>query len=148
MTRWLIAALHLLALAIGMTGIWTRGSALAAVPDEQALRRAFRADSAWGVAAGLWLVTGLFRAFGGLEKGTPYYLGSHVFWTKMALFGLVFALELWPMIALIQWRARRKRGESIDFRRARLFSQISRVQAVLVVLLVFVATALARGIGR
>ena len=43
----------------------------------------------WGIAAALWLVTGLLRAFAGLEKGTGFYLASPLFWTKMGLFLLV-----------------------------------------------------------
>ena len=46
----------------------------------------------WGVAALLWLVTGLLRAFGGLEKGTQFYLTSNLFWVKMTLFGIIVLL--------------------------------------------------------
>jgi putative membrane protein len=38
------------------------------------LNDVFTADSFWGIAALLWIVTGLWRAFGGLEKGSDYYL--------------------------------------------------------------------------
>ena len=145
--RWLFAALHLLALPLGMTAVWMRASALSMLPDERALRRAFSADAAWGAAAGLWLVTGLIRAFAGLEKGTGYYVGNHVFWTKMALFALVFALEIAPMMALIGWRRSAKRGEPIDFGRAPRFARTSRIQAWILVAIVLAATAMARGIG-
>ena len=145
--RWLFAALHLLALPLGMTAVWMRASALSLLPDERALRRAFSADAAWGAAAGLWLVTGLIRAFAGLEKGTDYYLGNHVFWTKMALFVLVVALEIAPMTTLIRWRIAAKRGQPIDFSRAPRLARTSRIQAWILVLMVLAATAMARGIG-
>ena len=63
-----------------------------------------------GVAAALWLVTGLLRAFGGLEKGSAFYLASRLFWLKMALFALVVALEVWPMLTLIRWRVALRNG--------------------------------------
>jgi putative membrane protein len=50
------------------------------------------------------------------------------------------------MSALIGWRIRSRRGEAPDTSRARLFSRISVIQAVLVILMVFAATAMARGL--
>ena len=56
-----------------------RGRALARPLDEAGLRRLFLADTMWGVAALLWISTGLVRAFGGLEKGSEFYLASPLF---------------------------------------------------------------------
>jgi len=143
---WIVAALHLLALGIGLGAIWTRSRALRRLPDEDALRRVLVADTYWGLAALLWISTGLARAFGGLEKGSAYYLSNGAFWLKMGLLGLILLLEIWPMTTLIRWRRQRSRGE-VDTRHAGTFAAISVVQAVLVVAMVFVATAMARGIG-
>ena len=60
--RWLLAALHLLALGIGLGAVWVRGNALRGQPDKPALQQAFLADTFWGIAAALWIVTGLLRA--------------------------------------------------------------------------------------
>lgn len=90
--RWLVAALHLLALGIGLGAVWARSRALRSVLDETGFRRVFFADTLWGVAALLWISTGLLRAFGGLEKGSAYYLHSTAFWVKMALLGAILAL--------------------------------------------------------
>ncbi len=65
----LVSALHLLALALGLPGMVLRGRALRGPLDAAGLGRRFAADSAWGLAALLWLGTSLWRAFGGLEKG-------------------------------------------------------------------------------
>jgi putative membrane protein len=111
------------------------------------LRRVFYADTWWGVAAVLWISTGLLRAFGGLEKGGSYYLHNHLFWTKMGLLAAILVLELQPMIALIQWRRQIGRGEVPDTRAASRFARISVLQATLVVLMVLAATAMARGYG-
>src|SRR5262245_63549934 len=70
----IVSALHLFALALGLPAVYLRGRALKGRLDREGFQRLFVADSVWGVAAGLWLVTGLLRAFGGLEKGSAFYL--------------------------------------------------------------------------
>lgn len=145
--RWLFAALHLLALGIGLGAVWARGRALRGELDAAGLRRVLSADAWWGIAALVWVATGLVRAFAGLEKGTAYYLHNHLFWTKMVLFGLILALELGPMIAFIRWRSQVAKGERPDTRLAARFATISFLQAILVVSMVLAATAMARGFG-
>ncbi len=100
-----------------------------------------------GVAAILWIGTGLVRAFGGFEKGSFYYLHNHFFWAKMGLLATILILELRPMITLIQWRRVVAGGGLPDTRMASRFAQISFVQAALVVLMVLAATGMARGYG-
>jgi putative membrane protein len=107
----------------------------------------FLADSLWGLAALLWISTGLWRLLAGLEKGTGYYLQNHVFLTKMALLILILVLELRPMVTLIRWRSAVSRDQLPDTRTALSLARISFVQAGLVVLMVFAATAMARGVG-
>ena len=43
------------------------------------------ADNAWGIAAALWIVSGLGRVFFG-GKETGFYWRNGLFWTKLALF--------------------------------------------------------------
>ena len=145
--RWLAASLHLLALGIGLGAVWARGRALRSSLDAGSLRQVFFADTLWGLAAVLWISTGLWRLLAGLEKGTGYYLQNHLFLTKMALLGLVLLLEIRPMITLIRWRRTVSRGEAPDTRAAPLLARISFVQAWLIVLMVFAAAAMARGMG-
>jgi putative membrane protein len=145
--RWLVAAAHLLALGVGLGAVWARGRALQSPLDAAGLRRAFYADAWWGVAAGLWIGTGLLRAFGGLEKGSAYYLHNHVFWTKMALLAMILVLEAGPMTALARWRRLVGRGAAVDTRLAGRFARTSYIQAILVVMMVLAATAMARGYG-
>ncbi len=145
--RWLLAALHLLALGVGLGAVWARGRALQAQLDVTGLRRVFYADNWWGIAAFVWLATGLARAFGGFEKGSFYYLHNYVFWAKMVLFAAIFVLELRPMVTLITWRRHVTRGDVPDTRAASGFARISFIQAALVVVMVLAATAMARGYG-
>ena len=145
--RWLLAAVHVLALGVGLGAVWARGRALAGELDAAGLRRAFYADTWWGVAAILWIGTGLARAFGGFEKGSFYYLHNHFFWAKMGLLAAILMLEVGPMIALIQWRRVAARGGVPETRAASRFARISFIQAGLVVLMVLAATGMARGYG-
>lgn len=145
--RLLFAVLHLLALGIGLAAVWSRAHALKGNLDDDGLQRVFLADTFWGVAAGLWIITGLIRAFTGLEKGSAYYLGSSMFWIKMGLLGLILILEVWPMVTLIRWRIKVKQDELPDTSAAPAIARISQFEVGLVVLMVFAATAMARGIG-
>lgn len=147
MLRWILAATHLLALGIGLGAVWARGRALRQPLDLTGLRRVFAADAWWGIAALLWLSTGLWRLIGGTEKATAYYMGNHVFWGKMILFVAIVLLELAPMMALIRWRRQAAAGQLPDVSRAGGFARTSFIQAGLVVLMVFAATAMARGYG-
>jgi putative membrane protein len=142
-----VSSLHLLALAIGLPAVFLRGRALRGPLDDAGFRRLFAADNLWGVAAALWLVTGLLRAFAGLEKGSAFYLGSALFWTKMALFVSVTALEIHPMLAMIRWRRDRGAGRTPDTSSARKLYLISHIEMALVVVIVFVAGFMARGFG-
>ena len=146
--RWLVAAVHLLGLGIGLGAVLARSRALREGPDDRAIRLALAADAWWGIAALVWIGTGVWRAFGGLEKGTTYYVTNHFFLGKMALLGLIIALEIWVAATLSRWRTRLRRGEAIDTAPAARIATVGIVQAVLVVLMVFLASGMARGFGH
>lgn len=143
----LVSSLHLLALALGLPAVFLRGRALRGRLDAEGLHRLFAADSVWGIAAILWIATGLLRAFGGLEKGAEFYLASPLFWLKLGLFLAILALELWPMVTFIRWRLRLRRGLAIDAGPARALHAVNHLEMVLAVLMVFVASFMARGFG-
>lgn len=147
MTRWLLAGVHLLALGIGLGAVWARARALSSRLDAERFRAVFLADTWWGVAALLWISTGVWRLLAGLEKSTAYYFQNHLFLTKMAFLAIILALEVWPMIALIAWRRRVTRGEQPDVSAAPLLARISFAQAGLVVFMIFLAAGMARGYG-
>ena len=66
----IVSSLHLLALGIGLPSVFLRGRALKGRLDREGLRRLFAADTVWGIAAALWLVTGLLRAFGEIGRAS------------------------------------------------------------------------------
>jgi putative membrane protein len=151
MLRLTLATLHLLALVIGVSGVWARARNLGRRPLElAAVRRAFGADSWWGIAALLWIVTGVWRLLAGTEKATSYYTHDQFFLDKMLIFGVIFLLEVWPMMTLIRWRrVQQREGDAWrpDETVARRISVISYVQVVLLLAMVVAAVSMARGYG-
>ena len=147
-TRLVLAWLHLLALAVGLAGVWARARALRDSlrdpADQGALRRAFIGDAWWGVAAGVWLVTGLWRLIGSTEKSAAYYMGNHAFYLKMALFLAILALEIWPMLTLMRWRTKKSLPDPRDAGRIEV---ISYVECAIVIAMVLAAVSMARGYG-
>jgi putative membrane protein len=145
--KWLLAIVHLLGMAIGVGSVWARGRALAGTLDKPGISRVLTADNWWGLSAILLVVTGLLRAFAGYEKGTEYYVMNNFFNLKMALLIGIVLLEIWPMVTFIRWRIAGGRGQAVDTSRVSLFSWVSTVQAILLVVMVVFATGMARGFG-
>ncbi len=146
----LVSALHLLALALGLPSVFLRGRALRGLQgplDGAGLGRLFAADTAWGIAAFLWIGSGLLRAFGGLEKGSEFYLSSPFFLIKMGLLGAILLLEVWPMATFIGWRVQRARGGMPNTASACRLYVVNQLQVGLVVAMVFTASFMARGVG-
>jgi putative membrane protein len=151
MLRITLAAFHLIALGLGLGAVLRRGSTLREPLTTDSLARVFSADSLWGIAAALWLITGVWRMAAGIEKPRQYYEMNYVFIAKMVLFIAIFALEIMPMMTLGKWRrelrAGRDPGGFAPVMKARRIATISHVQALLVVLMVFAAVTMARGYG-
>jgi uncharacterized membrane protein len=146
--RLTLAWLHLLALGVGLGGVWGRARALhdslREPVDERSLKRALVADTWWGIAAITWLITGLWRLLAATEKSTSYYLSNYAFFAKMALFVAILALEAWPMMTLIRWRMATREPNARDAGRIEV---ISYVECALVIGMVVAAVAMARGFG-
>lgn len=140
------AILHLLALAIGIAAVYVRWRVLRKLTSIEGLNAVFHADNWYGVAALIWIGTGLMRAFGGLEKGTEHYLENHWFLGKMGLFGLVLLLELWPMVNLVQWRMALRKARPIRLDRAPTMALLTGLQIPLLLVMVCMAAVMARGI--
>jgi len=140
----LLSAIHLLTLALGLGAVFMRGRALGRPLDDDGWRRLLAADNAWGVAAGLWIASGLARVFFG-GKDPAFYWRNGLFWVKLGLFGIVFALELGPMVTFIGVRSARRRHAPLPRFSAEAYRRINTVEVVLVVVIVFVAAFMARG---
>lgn len=144
----LLSTFHLLALALGLPGVVMRGRALRRLAtDPAAVDDVFFADNLWGLAALLWIGTGLARMLGDFEKGSAFYLNSHSFLVKLGLLGAAFLLELWPMITFIRWRVRKAKGLPVDTSKHALLWRINTAEVALTLVIPFVASLMARGIG-
>ena len=140
----LLSAVHVLTLALGAGALVARGRALAQPLDEHGWKHLLAADDAWGAAAALWITSGLARVFFG-GKETSFYWSNGFFWIKMTLFGLVFLLELRPMITFIRARQARRRKAPMPAFSVDGYRRINTAEFVLVVLIVFAAAFMARG---
>src|SRR5438876_9063701 len=152
MLRISLAVIHLLALGIGLGAVFARARGANRIGQSpHALQRTLFADNFWGVAAILWIVTGLWRVFAGTEKTSSYYWHNQIFLAKMGMLVVVLALEVWPMVTLIKWRAAAGRGQlppDIELgEKGRLIARISDVQTLLIVAIVTAAVLMARGYG-
>jgi uncharacterized membrane protein len=67
------------------------------------------------------------------------------FWLKLALFAVVFALELTPMITFIRVRTARTRHTALPPFNRQAYVRINAIEVALVVTIVFVAALMARG---
>jgi uncharacterized membrane protein len=134
----------MLTLALGLGAVVIRGRALARPLDEAGWQRLLAADNLWGAAAGLWIASGLARVFLG-GKDPSFYWRNGFFWIKLALFGLVFALELTPMMTFIRVRTALKRKTPLPRFSVEAYRRVNTAEIVLVVAIVFAAAFMARG---
>lgn len=111
-------------------------------------RRIQRMDILYGISAGFVLVVGLLRVFY-FEKGAPYYAQNFFFWTKMAGFALVALLSIYPTIRFVSWNkffAKNQIPEISDQDVSRI-KMIMRLELAAIVLILFSAAMMARGLG-
>jgi uncharacterized membrane protein len=121
-TSALLSAVHVLALAVGLGTVYVRGRALAGSLDESGWRQLLAADNAWGLAAGLWIASGLGRVFFSGKEPAFY-----------------------PMITFIRVRSSRRRGAAIPEFSVSTYRSLNTIELALVVTIVFVAAFMARG---
>jgi putative membrane protein len=147
MLRWILAALHLTALGIGLGAVWVRAGALRGSLDPAGLRRVFAADGWWGLAGFLWIATGLWRLLAATEKPAAYYMHNHLFYLKMLSLIVLRVLEVRAIVLLTRWRGAVRRGGPVDPAAAPGLARISYIQVLLVVVMLLAATGMARGFG-
>jgi putative membrane protein len=149
MLRVALSALHLLALAVGLQAVLQRAQWLTKPLTVDVVKRVLHADTEWGLAAFLWIGTGLWRYLGSSEKSSDYYEHNAFFLAKMAILVVVLLLEIKPMTTLIRWRIALGRGTAPaqlpGIAAVRSLSRVSAIQGILVVLMVLLAVAMARG---
>lgn len=116
--------------------------------DLQRARRLIVVDIAYGLCAGLVLVTGLARVIW-YGKGLDYYLGNSLFHAKFGLFVLVGLISALPTFVFINWRNSLKAGEipQVSAGKARLVIMAIRLELLLLLCIPLLAALMARGYG-
>ena len=116
--------------------------------DAAALQRVGRVDAAYGGVAVLVLVAGFARVFFGL-KGSAYYLGNPMFWTKLGLFVAIGLVSIVPTLRFVAWRRalKQQQGALPDAAAILGTRRLIGWQLGAFALLPVVAAALARGVG-
>ena len=116
--------------------------------DAAALQRVGRVDAAYGGVAVLVLVAGFARVFFGL-KGSAYYLGNPMFWTKLGLFIAIGLVSIAPTLRFVAWRRalKQQQGALPDAAAILGTRRLIGWQLGAFALLPVVAAALARGVG-
>ncbi|MGA6098598.1 DUF2214 family protein [Stutzerimonas marianensis] len=111
-------------------------------------RSLFRVDLAFGIAAGLVLVTGAARAMR-YGKGLDYYLNNSFFHAKIGVFVLVALLSIYPTATFLRWRPALKAGEvpAISAASARGVKLVIRIELAALLVLPLLAVMMARGYG-
>lgn len=150
LTLWsaVASALHVLALGVGLGSAVVRARALRGPLDATGIQRVLTADSFYGLAAMMWIGTGLWRALGPVGKTWAFYSANAVFHAKVGLFALVFLMEIWPMSTFIRWRIKLGRGEAPELSRAKALGAVTYVEVGCIVVIVFLAAFMARGVGQ
>jgi putative membrane protein len=111
-------------------------------------RRILHVDSAYGISAGLLIVVGLLRVFY-FEKGSAFYLNNTMYWIKMGLFLLAGLISIYPTVRFLKWRPALKENKAPEisddeFKKIRL---VVHLELACILLILFVAPMMARGIG-
>lgn len=105
-------------------------------------------DLAYGICAGLVLLTGIARVLW-YGKGWQYYLHNGVFHAKVGLFILVGLLSILPTFVFLNWRHTLKAGQVPEpsTRQFALVTWSIRVELLLLLVIPLLAALMARGYG-
>ncbi|WP_217475229.1 DUF2214 family protein [Stutzerimonas stutzeri] len=116
--------------------------------DFKRARSLFRVDLAFGIAAGLVLITGAARAMR-YGKGLDYYLNNSFFHAKIGLFVVVALMSMLPTVTFLRWRPALKAGQVpvVGPSTARWVKTVIRLELLALLLLPLLATLMARGLG-
>jgi putative membrane protein len=115
--------------------------------DAVTARRLLRIDIAYGISAGLVLLTGAVRVLW-YGKGLDYYLHNGLFHAKVGLFLLIGLLSIVPTLTFFNWRNDLLAGRApqISPTSARRTIWVIRLELLLLAMPVL-ASLMARGVG-
>ena len=111
-------------------------------------RTLIRVDTAYGIAALVLLVVGLLRVFY-TEKGAQYYFHSAPFLVKFSSFIIVGLLSIYPTMQFLSWRKALAQDQVpvVAAGTRRKMRMLVHIELTLLVVIVFSAVMMARGVG-
>jgi len=111
--------------------------------DSESIQRLVRIDAVYGMSAGMILLTGVLRVFV-TDKGWLYYSANSLFWSKLGLFLIIGLISIYPTLRFLAWRKASQWPERGEVQRLQ-YCVTGELGAL--VLLPFMASAMARGLG-
>jgi putative membrane protein len=107
-----------------------------------------RIDRLYGISSVLLIAAGVARVIWG-AKGGDYYLHSHAFWGKMAMFLIIGLISIIPTMKFIAWSRQAKADASFiaPDTEVRAMRRWVLIEAHLLAVVVLFAVLMARGIG-
>ncbi len=111
-------------------------------------KRLLAVDMLYGLSAVTVLVAGLLRAVY-FEKGWEFYSNNVFFWIKLGAFIVAGLLSIYPTLTFISWRAPLKQNILPPLMRGKFntITWLLRLQMLCLLIIVFAAAMMARGIG-
>ncbi|HEX2998415.1 MAG TPA: DUF2214 family protein [Anaerolineales bacterium] len=105
-------------------------------------------DIVYGASAGVLVIVGLLRVFY-FEKGAAFYAQNWFFWTKMLGFALAALLSIYPTLRFLSWRKLTARGEvpTLSDQEVKRIKMLLRLETLAIVIILFSAAMMARGLG-
>lgn len=106
------------------------------------------ADSAYGAAAVVLLITGILRVLY-FAKDTAYYMHQPLFWAKIALYVIVGTVSLYPTISFILWVKSLLEDKAPEFslNKYKILRGIIAFELISFSIIPLLASLMARGIG-
>ncbi len=105
-----------------------------------------KADTVYGIAAILVLITGFTRVYF-LGKGPEYYFSNTIFLTKLGLFIVVGILSAYPTVVFLKWRKIGSDIITLESKQYLLIRRLIYLEIILVLILPLLAAMMARGMG-
>jgi putative membrane protein len=148
MTAVLFAFAHFLAFFALTAALVTQLVLLSGSLSVKTARRIQRADSAYGLSAGLLLIFGFGRVIW-FEKGTDYYFNNLFFLTKIILFVIAGLLSVYPTRTYFGWRQALADNTLPDLSANKIQSlkKCMHWQLIIIMAIIFCASMMAKGFG-
>ncbi|MEQ1618266.1 MAG: DUF2214 family protein [Terricaulis sp.] len=116
--------------------------------DARVARLLLRIDLFYGISAVGLILAGAARVAWG-AGGWEYYVAQPFFWAKLATFGLIGVLSIWPTLAYFRWNKTAAGNGSFlaDENEVKRTRRLVVAELHLLALVVLFAAFMARGIG-